>query len=147
MRTGRQREVAAVVDEVLPPSRRAPTMADVARRAGVSTAAVSYYLCGDGIRLKRVGAEARQRIEDAVAALNYVQNGAARQLRRRRAGRICLLLPRLGVPYSDRIAQDVQAAAEGRGLSLIIAAGPDRTAVRRTFRDVEGGLEIGRAHV
>src|SRR3712207_7870789 len=58
----------------------------------------------------------RSRIEEAVTALGYVQNGAARQLRRRQAGRICLVLPHLGVPYSDRIAQDVQAAAEQRGL-------------------------------
>src|SRR3712207_6826551 len=112
------------MDEAPPAVRRAPTMADVARRARVSTAAVSYYLSGDSARLKRVGVAARLRIEEAVTALGYVQNGAARQLRRRQAGRICLVLPHLGVPYSDRIAQDVQAAAEQRGLALIIAAGP-----------------------
>ena len=131
------------MDEASLSARRAPTMADVARRARVSTAAVSYYLSGDDARLKRVGVEARERIHEAIAALHYVQNGAARQLRRRRAGRICLVLPRLGVPYSDRIAQDIQAAAERRGLSLVIAAGPDRASVERIFREVEGGLSDG----
>ena len=36
------------------PMRKAPTMADVARHANVSTAAVSYFLSGDNLRLKRV---------------------------------------------------------------------------------------------
>ncbi|MET0529095.1 MAG: LacI family DNA-binding transcriptional regulator [Microvirga sp.] len=118
-------------------------MADVARHANVSTASVSYFLSGDNLRLKRVGTDARLRILTAIAALNYVQNGAARQLRKRRAERICLILPRLGVPYSDRIAQDVQGAMKLRGLSTIIAAGPDYPSVERIFLEIEGGLADG----
>jgi DNA-binding LacI/PurR family transcriptional regulator len=124
-------------------TRKAPTMADVARRATVSTAAVSYFLSGDRSQVKRVGADAQSRILKAVAELGYVQNGAARQLRRRQADRICLILPRLGVPYSDRIAQDIQTAAQARGLSTIIAAGADYDAVERVFLEVEGGLADG----
>ncbi|MGK9230189.1 LacI family transcriptional regulator [Inquilinus limosus] len=118
-------------------------MADVARRAGVSTAAVSYFLSGDSTRLRFVGPEARQRILEAVKELNYVQNRTARQLRRRQAERICLLLPRLGVPFSDRIAQEVQSAAAASGFSTIIAAGdtPDRT--DRIVREIESGLADG----
>jgi DNA-binding LacI/PurR family transcriptional regulator len=125
------------------PVRKAPTMADVARHANVSTAAVSYFLSGGSLRLKRVGADARVRIMKAIADLNYVQNSAARQLRRQQAGRICLLLPRLGVPYSDRIAREVQAAAKARGLSTIIVAGADYDTVERIFRDIESGLADG----
>jgi DNA-binding LacI/PurR family transcriptional regulator len=73
------------MDESSSERKRAPTMADVARRAGVSTAAVSYFLSGDSKRLRFVGQEARQRILEAVAELNYVQNRTARQLRRRQA--------------------------------------------------------------
>ena len=118
-------------------------MADVARHANVSTAAVSYFLSGDSLGLKRVGADARERILKAIADLQYVQNSAARQLRRRQAGRICLILPRLGVPYSDRIASDVQAAARARGLSTIIVAGGDYQAVERIFLEIESGLADG----
>ena len=125
------------------PMRKAPTMADVARHANVSTAAVSYFLSGDKLRLKRVGADARVRILKAVADLNYVQNSAARQLRRRQAERICLILPYLGVPYSDRIARDVQAVAKERGLSTIIAAGADYKTVERIFLEIESGLADG----
>ena len=87
-----------------------------------------------------MGATRELRILKAVADLNYVQNGAARQLRRRQAERICLILPYLGVPYSDRIAQDVQAVAKERGLSTIIAAGADYKTVERIFLEIESGL-------
>jgi DNA-binding LacI/PurR family transcriptional regulator len=123
--------------------KRAPTMADVARRAKVSTAAVSYFLSGDSTRLRFVGKEARQRILEAVAELSYVQNRTARQLRRRQAERICLLLPRLGVPFSDRIAQDVQSAAALNGFSTIIAAGDTVERMDRIVREIESGLADG----
>ena len=118
-------------------------MADVARHANVSTAAVSYLLSGGEASEKRVGSEARQRILEAVAELSYVQNRAARQLRRRQADRIALVLPLLGVPYSDRIAQDVQMAATARGFSTVVAAGEDYRAVERIFLEIEGGLADG----
>jgi LacI family transcriptional regulator len=123
--------------------RKAPTMADVARRANVSTAAVSYLLSGDSARLRFVGKEARQRIIDAIAELNYVQNRTARQLRRQRAERICLVLPRLGVPFSDRIAQDVQSAAALAGFSTIITAGDTVERTDRIVREIESGLADG----
>jgi DNA-binding LacI/PurR family transcriptional regulator len=123
--------------------KKVPTMADVARRAKVSTAAVSYFLSGDSTRLKFVGKEARQRILEAVSELNYVQNRTARQLRRRQAERICLLLPRLGVPFSDRIAQDVQSAAALKNFSTIIAAGDTVRSIERIVREIESGLADG----
>jgi DNA-binding LacI/PurR family transcriptional regulator len=123
--------------------KKTPTMADVARRAKVSTAAVSYFLSGDSRRQRFVGKEARQRILEAVAELDYVQNRTARQLRRRQAERICLLLPRLGVPFSDRIAQDVQSAAARSGFSTIIAAGDTTERAGRIVREIESGLADG----
>lgn len=131
------------MDESDTERKRAPTMADVARRAGVSTAAVSYFLSGDSKQLRFVGQEARQRILEAVAELNYVQNRTARQLRRRRAERIALLLPRLGVPFSDRVAQDVQSAAAASGFSTIIAAGDTPERMDRIVREIESGLADG----
>lgn len=55
------------------------TIKDVAERAGVSTATVSYVLNGTGT----VTLETRQRVLDAVEALNYQPNHAARSLRTR----------------------------------------------------------------
>jgi LacI family transcriptional regulator len=56
--------------------RNAPTISDVAARAGVSPMTVSRVINGDS----NVRAETRQRVEDAIAALNYAPSRAARTL-------------------------------------------------------------------
>ncbi|OFE14392.1 hypothetical protein BA895_10530 [Humibacillus sp. DSM 29435] len=68
------------------PSPRRPTMADVARRAGVSRATVSFVV-NDTLG-QSIGAQTRQRIHDAVAALGYRPNRAAQGLRTRRSATI-----------------------------------------------------------
>jgi LacI family repressor for deo operon, udp, cdd, tsx, nupC, and nupG len=122
---------------------RAATMVDVARHANVSTAAVSYALCGRAELERRVGAEARQRIADAVQALGYVHNKAARHLRLQRAERICVLLPRLGIPFADKIIGDFRPAAEARGYSVIVVTGETTESWARVIREVEAGLADG----
>ena len=57
-----------------------PTAADVARRAGTSTAVVSYVV-NDGPR--PVSAPTRQRVIAAITELGYEPNRAARTLRTR----------------------------------------------------------------
>lgn len=122
---------------------RPPTMADVARLANVSTAAVSLFLSGRGERLKRVGADAQLRIREAVERLGYVQNQTARHLRLQRTERICVLLPQLGIPYADRIAQDVEAAAGRKGFSTIVVTGHSIETWQRVLGEVEAGLADG----
>src|SRR5688572_17725658 len=94
---------------------RQPTMADVARLAQVSTAAVSYLLSGRDELMRRVGAEAQERIRQAVESLGYIQNKTARHLRLQRTERLCVVLPRLGIPFADKMAQDIEAVAQRRG--------------------------------
>ncbi len=66
------------------------------------------------------------------------------QLRRRRAERIALLLPRLGVPFSDRVAQDVCSQQRRPA-----AAPPSSRPATRpsgwtgSMREIEGGLADG----
>lgn len=68
------------------PNPRRPTMADVARRAGVSRATVSFVV--NDTPGQSIGAQTRQRIHDAVAALGYRPNRAAQGLRTRRSATI-----------------------------------------------------------
>lgn len=126
-----------------PAGEQRATMADVARRAEVSTATVSYYLSGRSELVKRVGPQTRQRIREAIAELDYVQNKTARQLRRQSIERVCVLLPQLGIPFADKMAQDVQAAAEARGFSSIVMACPTAVSMRHALREVEAGLADG----
>ncbi|MDQ2800031.1 MAG: LacI family transcriptional regulator, partial [Armatimonadota bacterium] len=59
------------------------TMADIARRAGVSKVTVSAVLSASAGNHTRVAAATRQRILDAAQELNYAPNGIARMFRRR----------------------------------------------------------------
>lgn len=58
------------------PRSGAPTMSDVAKLAGVSPMTVSRVMNGD----PNVRSTTRKKVDEAVAALNYVPNQAARRL-------------------------------------------------------------------
>ena len=56
--------------------RNAPTISDVAAQAGVSPMTVSRVINGEA----NVRAETRERVEDAIKALDYSPSSAARTL-------------------------------------------------------------------
>jgi LacI family transcriptional regulator, repressor for deo operon, udp, cdd, tsx, nupC, and nupG len=72
------------------PVRTRPTIADVARRAGVSTAAVSFAMNG----LPGVASDTRERILRVAEDLGWRPSTSARALRRARAGAVGLVLAR-----------------------------------------------------
>lgn len=91
-------------------------MQDVARRAGVSAKTVSNVVNG----YPYIRAETRARVLAAIEELGYQMNASARSLRTGRSGIIGLALPELRVPYFAELAGEVIAAAEARGLTVII---------------------------
>ncbi|MBY5818550.1 LacI family DNA-binding transcriptional regulator (plasmid) [Rhizobium leguminosarum] len=119
------------------------TVADVARHASVSTAAVSFYFSDRAEHLKRVGPEARERIRAAVEALGYVPNKTARHLRRQKSERLCIILPKLGIPYADKMVQDLGQAAVERGLLPIVSTASNIAELQKVLAEVEAGLADG----
>lgn len=101
------------------------TIKDVAERARVSTATVSYVLNGTGT----VTAETRQRVLAAVAELGYQPNHAARSLRTR-AHTLGLVLsngsPGLGDPALAELVAGLAEAAAARGYYLLLAASAEQ---------------------
>ncbi len=97
-----------------------PTAADVARRAGTSTAVVSYVV-NDGPR--PVAAATRKRVLDAIDELGYRPNRAARTLRTRRSGTVGIIVPTIANPFFSAIAQTAQDVAARRDLLTLVAAG------------------------
>jgi DNA-binding LacI/PurR family transcriptional regulator len=69
-----------------------PTMADVARLAGVSSSTVSYALTG----ARPISQATRDRIQHAMDDLGYTPNAFARGLKSKRSKIIALLFPRDG---------------------------------------------------
>ncbi|MFE5191243.1 LacI family DNA-binding transcriptional regulator [Streptomyces sp. NPDC056628] len=93
------------------------TMADVARRAGVSVATVSHVLNGT----RPVLPLTRRAVLDAMDELGYTPNTLARSLVTSRTRSIGLAVSAISNPYFTEILQGVEAAALERGYSLLIA--------------------------
>ncbi|WP_456823512.1 LacI family DNA-binding transcriptional regulator [Cellulomonas sp. P5_E12] len=101
------------------------TVKDVAARAGVSPKTVSNVING----VVFVRPETRERVERALAELDYVPNLGARGLRNGRYGLIALALPDLSTAYSAELAHHFVEEGHARGWSVQIeetAAEPER---------------------
>lgn len=92
------------------------TMADVARRAGVSAKTVSNVLSG----YPYIKDATRERVLTAIDELGYELNVTARILRSGRSGVIGLAVPELGQPYFGELADEVLAAARRHDLQVLI---------------------------
>jgi DNA-binding LacI/PurR family transcriptional regulator len=92
------------------------TVRDVAALAGVSPKTVSNVING-GVPVRP---DTRERVESALAELDYVPNLSARGLRNGRSGTIALALPDLGTPYSAELARWFVELARVRGWAVQI---------------------------
>ncbi|GAB2582750.1 LacI family DNA-binding transcriptional regulator [Microlunatus antarcticus] len=94
-----------------------PTIHDVARLAEVSIKTVSNVLND----YPHIRPTTRQRVLDAISALDYTPNLTARGLRSGRTGLVSLIIPDLRNAYFAELADIVVRAAEAQGLSVMIA--------------------------
>lgn len=97
--------------------RKAPTIQDVARQAGVSAATVSRVLSAPG----RVSESTRDRVHQAVRETGYTINQAARSLRQRTARALLLVVPDLGNAFYSTIVDAVIREAAVSNYSVTVA--------------------------
>lgn len=95
--------------------------ADVARLAGVSPAVVSYVLNDS----HPVAAPTRERVEAAIAKLDYRPNALARSLATARSHTLGLLLPDSSNTYFAQLAASVEEAALAAGFVVLLGNGAD----------------------
>jgi LacI family transcriptional regulator len=101
-----------------------PSVYEVARHAGVSTATVSRVLAGH----ERVLPGTRDKVLSAVTELGYVPSGAARDLAARRTGVLGLCFPDLdsdegdAAYWYDEVIRGMERAARRGGYAMLIAA-------------------------
>lgn len=100
-------------------TRRAPTIIEVAERAGVSKSLASRALRGE----RGVADETRRRIHVAASELGYRINSAARSLARGRSGIVGVVLNDIGNPHFTGVVAGIETEARERGLRPIIGHG------------------------
>jgi LacI family transcriptional regulator len=86
--------------------RKGVSLKDIAQRAGVSTALVSYVL--NDSRVNRVNKETAQKIRDIAAQLNYKVNELARSLKTNRTNTLGIIVSNIGNPFSATLARIIE---------------------------------------
>lgn len=111
-----------------------PTIMDVAKLANVSISTVSRVVNSTA----PVAEETAQQVWEAINALEYVPNAAARSLAGRRTGTIGLYLPQISGAFFASLLQGLEAGVRENGHDLLIHAHP-RVASSRQL----AGLPLG----
>jgi LacI family transcriptional regulator len=95
---------------------RRPTVADVAREAGVSPSTVSRVLSGNGYAAPQV----RERVHAAVRRIGYVPDANARTLRNRSSRSIGVLISDLRNPFYADLAAGVEQELRAAGYHMVL---------------------------
>jgi LacI family transcriptional regulator len=94
----------------------ATTLHEVARRAGVSAMTVSRVVNGRG----SVDSETRQRVEEAIQALDYVPNRIARGLISQKTQTIGIIVPDIVNPFFAPVVRGAESAARKAGYRVLL---------------------------
>ncbi len=120
------------------------TLEEVARAARVSRATASRVVNGD----RRVSQPAREAVQEAVRALGYVPNRAARSLVTRRSDSVAVVIPEpsgqlFGDPFFPRILRGISEALADESMQLILLMPQARTDEDRVERYLGAGHTDG----
>lgn len=128
-------------------NQKAPTIRDIARRAGVSVGSVSNYLNNP----EKVGRQTREAIRLAIEQLGYHPKAAARSLRTKqtfRIGMVPVISPRENrsiepsdLPFLDFLSGVNTAAAE-RGFAVLLHAATSPAQELQIYRQLVGEGQV-----
>ena len=103
-------------------NRKTASIKDVARVAGVSTATVSRALSNPELLTEAT----RETVIAAIQSTGYRVNQAARNLRKRQAGAVLVLVPNLGNPFFSEILAGISRGFDLNGPSVLITDTSER---------------------
>lgn len=117
----------------------AVTLAEVARRAEVSTSTVSRVLGGAG----SVSPATAARVARIAAELGYVPSDRAARPARRRSRTLGVLAPPLTWPWTGEVLRGALDAADGAGYGLMIFTGSRAAQSVRRFASAAAARPLG----
>jgi LacI family transcriptional regulator len=112
------------------------TRAEVAKRAGVSPAVVSYVINGGP---RRVAPETAARVRQAIADLHYTPNAIARSLRTAKSSAFGLIVPDVSNAFFAQLAREIEVAAFAADATLLLGNAMDDA--EREYRYIQAFVE------
>jgi len=116
-------------------SRKAPTIHDVALRAGVSPATASNVVNGN----RPVGDESRARVMKAIGELGYRPNRLAAALRAKRSRLIGVVVPEISNVFFASLVHGIEEQAAASGYELVLVSSSEDKAIEQ--RRIEALLD------
>ena len=116
------------------------TIKDIARKAGVSVATVSYVINNT----RWVHEDKRRRVLEAIKELNYVPNAVARGLRIQKSNAISLIVSNITNPFYPDLARACEQVAQKYGYTVnVVNTDDDRTKLHEALKQLRGGRVDG----
>jgi LacI family transcriptional regulator len=113
-----------------------PTIRDVARLSGVSTATVSRYFSG---KADAISPQTLERVRSASLSLGYTPSEIGRSLRLAQSRVVVMLVPDATNHFTADVAVSVESALNNIGLSMVLAnTGEDGEKQDRLLADAQG---------
>src|SRR5579875_434733 len=109
-----------------------PTLADVAKIAGVGVMSVSRVVNGS----RRVTPEVERKVRAAIEKIGYVPNEAARILKGTRSSFLGLIVPDLADPFFAACCNAIQQTAWEAGFMTLMAAAAHREDLERRETEI-----------
>ena len=122
-----------------PPSKKRPTIRDVAREAGVSIGTVSAVINNRA----QVAEETKRHVLRLIAELGFEPNNAARSLKRGRISSIGFVVPDLQNPFFAAVAEGVQRGIGNNDILLVLCSTWSRTEREEYFASILRTQRLG----
>jgi LacI family transcriptional regulator len=107
---------------------------DVALKAGVSTALVSYVL--NDRHTNRISKITAERIKSAAKELNYRPNSIARSLKAKKTNTIALLVADIANPFASQMARIVEDEISRKGYVILIGSSDEKAEKLQQLIDI-----------
>lgn len=116
------------------------TIKDIARKAGVSIATVSYVLNND----PRISMETANRVRKAAEEMNYLASGIAKSLKAKKTRNILIFIPEFGGPIYHEILEEIHVSLRAGAYRMIVCNG-DLAPEMLSERQADGAIVLDMA--
>ncbi|PIC67831.1 LacI family transcriptional regulator [Sporosarcina sp. P21c] len=109
------------------------TMADVAKKAGVSKSTVSQFI---NERYEFMAEKTKVKIQQSIEELGYIPNNMARSLKRKESNTIGIIVANILHTFSTEVIRAIEDVCEEKGVHVFVCNADDNPQKERSYIDM-----------